>query len=343
MKRCPECRRDYFDESLLYCLDDGTALLEGPASGGGHRTAILSGDDIPDEAKTRPLISGTTGSQGLETGGTEARSRRSKIAVGVITAAIIAVVAGLGFVIYKFRPTTASGPVSIKLEKITTQGKTSVAAISPDGKYAVYNLDEGGAQSLWTKQIATSSNVQIIPPTPGVEYSSIRFSPDGNFVTFRKRAVSTSLFSLFQMPALGGPQKKLADDVDGAASYSPDGKQIAFLRGNAPEMGESVVLIANADGSGERILAKRKRPETFPWWAAQGTVAWSPSGRTIAVVTGANATGSGEMHVVEINVDDGSQRQITKQGWYEISNVTWLPDESGLLVMGAEKASEYHT
>jgi hypothetical protein len=23
MKRCPECRRDYFDETLLYCLDDG--------------------------------------------------------------------------------------------------------------------------------------------------------------------------------------------------------------------------------------------------------------------------------------------------------------------------------
>lgn len=28
MKRCPECRRDYFDDTLLYCLDDGNALLE---------------------------------------------------------------------------------------------------------------------------------------------------------------------------------------------------------------------------------------------------------------------------------------------------------------------------
>ncbi len=32
MKRCPECRRDYYDDTLLYCLDDGNALLEGPAS-----------------------------------------------------------------------------------------------------------------------------------------------------------------------------------------------------------------------------------------------------------------------------------------------------------------------
>src|SRR6186997_992203 len=40
MKRCPECRRDYYDESMMYCLDDGTALLEGPASGDEPVTAI---------------------------------------------------------------------------------------------------------------------------------------------------------------------------------------------------------------------------------------------------------------------------------------------------------------
>ncbi len=32
MKRCPECRRDYYDDTLLYCLDDGNSLLEGPRS-----------------------------------------------------------------------------------------------------------------------------------------------------------------------------------------------------------------------------------------------------------------------------------------------------------------------
>lgn len=47
MKRCPECRRDYVDDTLLYCLDDGNALLDGPASGSGDEpaTAILSGAD----------------------------------------------------------------------------------------------------------------------------------------------------------------------------------------------------------------------------------------------------------------------------------------------------------
>src|SRR5688572_6278627 len=40
MKRCPVCRRDYTDETLNFCLDDGSALLEGPASADAPMTAI---------------------------------------------------------------------------------------------------------------------------------------------------------------------------------------------------------------------------------------------------------------------------------------------------------------
>src|SRR5438094_3926430 len=62
MKRCPECRRDYFDDTLLYCLDDGNALLEGPASMDEPATAILSeppalaGGTAPGESPTRAQI-----------------------------------------------------------------------------------------------------------------------------------------------------------------------------------------------------------------------------------------------------------------------------------------------
>ncbi|MEO6334829.1 MAG: tetratricopeptide repeat protein [Pyrinomonadaceae bacterium] len=32
MKRCPECRRDFSDDTLSFCLDDGTPLVDGPAT-----------------------------------------------------------------------------------------------------------------------------------------------------------------------------------------------------------------------------------------------------------------------------------------------------------------------
>ena len=62
MKRCPECRRDYYDDTLLYCLDDGTPLLDGPASMDEPATAILSEPGAiatgfrGGEDKTRPQI-----------------------------------------------------------------------------------------------------------------------------------------------------------------------------------------------------------------------------------------------------------------------------------------------
>jgi len=44
MKRCPQCRRDYYDDSLMYCLDDGAALLEGPTTADQPATAILTSE-----------------------------------------------------------------------------------------------------------------------------------------------------------------------------------------------------------------------------------------------------------------------------------------------------------
>jgi len=53
MKRCPECRRDYFDDTLRFCLDDGAELLEGPAQEDAA-TALLPGG-ITSETPTRFL------------------------------------------------------------------------------------------------------------------------------------------------------------------------------------------------------------------------------------------------------------------------------------------------
>ncbi len=344
MKRCPACRRDYYDETLLYCLDDGTALLDGPATAE-PPTAILSGGSESDPA-TRPLIprAGETeihrSMSSAEYLVTSAKKNKAIVALALVILATLA--GGITFAVYKYRSPVETTGRTIRLERVTTDGKTTAAAISPDGKYAVYNIDSGGTESLWTRQIATASPVQIVPPAEGIEYGSIRFTPDDNFVTFVKRDLASTMYTLYQMPVLGGPQKKLIADVDGGITYSPDGKQVAFLRGNSPEMGESTVMIANTDGTGERVLAKRKRPETFPWWPT-GTAAWSPDGKTIATVAGGNASGGVPMQVVEVGVDNGVVEPIGTEGWYEILQIAWLPDKSGLLVIGAEKASDFYS
>lgn len=63
MKRCPECRRDYTDDTLLYCLDDGSALLDGPGSGDEPATAILSELGQPAGRGDQSPVTGTVTAQ----------------------------------------------------------------------------------------------------------------------------------------------------------------------------------------------------------------------------------------------------------------------------------------
>jgi hypothetical protein len=51
--------------------------------------------------------------------------------------------------------------------------------------------------------------------------------------------------------------------IDGPVSLSPDGKQFVLIRGNYPNAGESALVIANLDGSGQRDLVVKKSPERF--------------------------------------------------------------------------------
>jgi TolB-like protein len=88
MKRCPECGRDYNDDSMSYCLDDGTELLFGPASGSEPgaiatgfpsdepQTAILHSTAAPGEASTRAQIHMTDQTAVLPRG-SEAEPRES--------------------------------------------------------------------------------------------------------------------------------------------------------------------------------------------------------------------------------------------------------------------------
>src|SRR5688572_21281397 len=45
MTRCPECRRDYHDDRLLYSLDDGVALVQGPVGLDEAATAVTRKPD----------------------------------------------------------------------------------------------------------------------------------------------------------------------------------------------------------------------------------------------------------------------------------------------------------
>jgi TolB-like protein len=121
MKRCPECRRDYFDDSLLYCLDDGAALLEGPGSVE-PATAILSDPNVTGEARTRTYDSGISTPP--------AASKRKPIIVGAVG---ILLVTALGIGSYYFFGRAESEITSIAVLPFVNEGGNPEIEYLSDG------------------------------------------------------------------------------------------------------------------------------------------------------------------------------------------------------------------
>ena len=120
MKRCPECRRDYYDDSLFYCLDDGAPLLEGPASGGVSndepQTAILQETASPREAATRAQVYTTAAEAEPPAslgGGPERQSFSANRAAKPLIGAIVVVAVLLaGFFGYRYFSSTGGGQIN---------------------------------------------------------------------------------------------------------------------------------------------------------------------------------------------------------------------------------------
>ena len=94
------------------------------------------------------------------------------------------------------------------------------------------------------------------------------------------------------MSADGSGQRRLTGDArfPAAPAWSPNGRQIAFEGGSVAPSG---VYVVNADGSGQRRLARNGRAP-----------AWSPDGRTIAFFS--------DSKIYLMNADGSEHRQLTK-------------------------------
>ncbi|MFL6468994.1 MAG: TolB family protein [Pyrinomonadaceae bacterium] len=131
--------------------------------------------------------------------------------------------------------------------------------------------------------------------------------------------------SLFQVPTLGGIPKKILENLDvDTISFSPDGKQFAFIRFERGK--EWVLMIANADGTGERKLVSHPNPPESIGWPT-----WSRDGKMIAYAVQNSDTN--DFTIFGAQVADGSTKPLISQRWFRVSGLMWLADGSGLLML----------
>lgn len=218
----------------------------------------------------------------------------------------------------------------IQPTQLTNLGSVMGIAISPDGRYVVYTLEEAGRQSLWLRQIDTNSSQQIAAPAP-VNYYQLLFSPDGQYLYYASRPTQYPVVSIYRIPLLGGVPSKLIENTEGYFALSPDSKQICFVRDSTTDE-QSRLMVAVISGA-ERQLATRKMPQRFRY------PAWSPDNRVvIASVGNFDAEGS-LVEAIEVGLSDRHERLLTGHLWPSIDQKVWLPDGSGLFMIAGDQMS----
>ncbi len=140
------------------------------------------------------------------------------------------------------------------------------------GKSIVFvaNDPDQGQYDLFVTSRAGDGRLRLTH-TPGDEFYP-QAAPDGDAILFSRGDVDG--LGVWEIGLSGGPARLVVADAC-CAAYSPDGRELAYLR---PRADHAVLLVRARSGGAEREVARVA--------ATAASVAWSPDGRSLAFVDG---------------------------------------------------------
>ena len=300
----------------------------------GKKPAQSSTSAAPLPASTAPSAQASA-AQHISGSAVVSAVRQNKVGTGVTALIVLALIATASYGIYSF--VTRARPMPFQnftVTKVTETGNEVLAAISPDGHYILCMSRKNGLASLWLRNVPSNSNTQVQPPAD-VYYNGLRFSPDGNYFYFvRSDPGNPELKFLYRAPLLGGTPQKLASDVDSNITFSPDGKQYAFIREDNPDPGKFRLILHPVEGESETILTGGPSNEGL------FQPDWSPDGKTI--ICSALHVNNALQGLVAVDVATGKRQIIFSNNDQLLGHPIWLPDNSGVLAMKVDRASNFN-
>jgi Tol biopolymer transport system component/predicted Ser/Thr protein kinase len=201
-------------------------------------------------------------------------------------AAVAAVcVAALHALFGRERPVDAA---PLAMEQITFSAESKAAQIFTDGS-RIYYVSDNKPVEMSVKGGGTASLRAAIN-----SMSILDISPDGSDFLLLDGDLNdeTQRGSIWTMPVLGGAAKRLGNVTARGASYSPDGKLIAF---NEKES----VYVCDADGQNVREIWNTHR-------MIVGNPAFSPDSKRIRVTVSRSTLEVDRTRIWELNVDGSS-------------------------------------
>ena len=208
---------------------------------------------------------------------------------------------------------------------------------TPDGKAIVFMSDRSGSEALWMQRVEGSSakgTAELL--RPNFRGALLGFSRDGSFF-YGSQEFQGDVFTARLDPAtlaVAGQPSSLTDRFVGrnsGASWSPDGKLVAFVRG-PDRRSKQIVVRSMADGS-ERTL-----PTKFidGYLLAQHGPAWFPDSRSVLVSDSSETTRKTTLRRVDVYTGEESLvLEATYQTMWPLVSIA--PDGKSIFFTRTEK------
>jgi len=214
-------------------------------------------------------------------------------------------------------------------QQLTYNGRVHQASISPAGDLvamAVGQRDVNEAVMLRRLDGRVGEEALVFAPGPHT-VQGLTFSNDGASLWVVVKSSAGDMGKLYRAGvtthAAAGTPEQILEDIDGPVSFSPDGRQFAYVRFAAQETSYryELAVAETARPTAPRVLATKQGDESLG-----RRVAWSPRGRDIACVRyGPSAAGPPEAQILLVPTEPGRPERIVPiTGWQSVEAMAWL-------------------
>lgn len=201
---------------------------------------------------------------------------------------------------------------------------------SPDGTHVVYMADAGFGESAVCTMAADGSDKRIVLRSTTLMFGRPSFSTDGARILLdacpMAEGVATGPRDLYLVDSDGGDLTPLTRDPapEEDASWSPDGKRIAFVKEReTPDGTTCEIWTMDADGTNAKRLTPMGDVEFR-------TPAWSPDGVSIACMMRGGAVGAA-WEIAVVPVDGTPVVRLTEDPTVTKYGPVWSWDGSRVL------------